>query len=83
MALSIMCEANKLIRKVNDMDMKNHRCDRNERWVMKDTLGIFLDFVCDKCENAKKSKYHPSCFGEGDETQYERAMAFGEQIEED
>lgn len=39
--------------------LKRHNCDRDNSWWMHDAKGIPLDRVCDKCHEAKKSKYRP------------------------
>ena len=43
-------------------DERNHRCDRNRRRELVDARGIFCCFVCDECEEHKRSKYRADIF---------------------
>ena len=44
---------------MNTKDLRDHRCDRTERWPEYDGHGIFLCYVCDECRDAKLSRYRP------------------------
>lgn len=74
--------------------LKNHECfeDRyrrfdqegydgvNEMYPLEDCYGIHLCYVCDLCEDAKRSKYKPETFTGYGLNNY---TEFGEQIEPD
>jgi hypothetical protein len=40
-------------------DLQNHQCDPDESWPENDAQGIYLCRVCDKCREAKLSRYRP------------------------
>ena len=40
-------------------DLRDHRCDPEERWPEHDGNGIFLCYVCSTCRAAKLSRYRP------------------------
>ena len=37
-----------------------HSCDPNERRPEHDARGIFLCYVCDKCERVKLARFRPA-----------------------
>lgn len=47
-------------------DLRYHVCERNERFALHDARGIFCAYVCDKCEDAKRSTYRADIFTDGD-----------------
>lgn len=40
-------------------ELEYHRCDRDSSWWEHDAQGIPLARVCEKCVEAKMSKYRP------------------------
>jgi hypothetical protein len=40
-------------------DLKYHDCDRANSWAEYDAQGCYLCRVCDKCRDAKLSRYRP------------------------
>jgi len=34
-----------------------HTCSRGSRWELRDARGIFCCYVCDTCEDEKRSRY--------------------------
>jgi len=40
-------------------ELQYHQCDRDESWWENDAQGIPLARVCDKCYEAKLSRYRP------------------------
>jgi hypothetical protein len=39
-----------------------HICERDDRRELKDARGIFCCYVCDVCEDEKRSKYRADIF---------------------
>lgn len=41
-------------------ELSSHRCDRDERWLLRDGRGIELSYVCDDCHDARVATYNPA-----------------------
>ena len=37
-----------------------HRCDKDQRRALYDARGLFCCYVCDQCEETKRSRFHVS-----------------------
>ena len=61
-------------------ELKYHRCERDDRRPLIDAQGIFLDYVCDECEAAKRSKYRPEVLTGYTQADVD-AWGYGETIE--
>lgn len=58
-------------------ELKYHDCPRDEREAQYDGRGIFLTYTCEKCHEAKMSRYRPEIL------EYYTQADVDEQIEED
>ena len=48
---------------MNNIKLKLCNCESGlERYELTDSYGIFCTYVCNKCENQKKSKFRPDIF---------------------
>lgn len=43
-------------------ELRYHQCKPQERRKLFDARGIFCCFVCDECEQTKRSRYRPEIF---------------------
>ncbi len=42
---------------MTDAHAEPHVCPRGSRWALNDARGIFCCYVCDDCEDEKRSRY--------------------------
>ena len=42
--------------------LNQHPCPRDKRRALFDARGIFCCYVCDACEEVKRSRYRPEIF---------------------
>lgn len=60
-------------------DTERHR---QGRYPLHDVAGIFVAYVCDRCERAVRARYAPHVFGDS-LAEYEReTLELGDQVDE-